>query len=152
MLKNFQKEFREFALRGNVLDLAIGVVIGGAFSKIVNSAVNDVIMPVIGLITGKIDFTNLFLSFNGKTYKTLADAKTAGVATLNYGSFLTSIVDFILIAFAIFIFIKTINRIRPKAAEEQKTKDCPYCFSKISTKATKCPQCTSNVGKVEAVS
>jgi len=152
MLKNFQKEFREFALKGNVLDLAVGVVIGGAFSKIVNSVVNDMIMPVIGLITGKIDFTNLFIAFNGKSYKTIAEAKAAGIGTLNYGSFITSIVDFILIAFSIFIFIKAINRIRPKASEEPKTKDCPYCFSKIALKAAKCPHCTSNLNKVEAVS
>ncbi len=145
------KEFKDFAMKGNVIDLAVGVIIGGAFGKIVTSIVNDLIMPVITLITGKIDFANLFLSLDGKSYSTLADAKAAGASTLNYGNFITSVIDFLIIAFCIFIIIKQINRLKkksepvPAAAPTEKT--CPYCQSKINIQAVKCPFCTSQLDK-----
>lgn len=140
------KEFKEFALKGNVLDLAVGVVIGGAFGKIVTSLVNDMITPLIGLLLGKVDFSNLFISLNGSHYATLQDAKAAGAATLNYGLFLNSIIDFLIIAFSIFMVIKQLNRFKRKQAEvktEVTTKECPNCITSIPIKATRCPNCTS---------
>jgi len=144
------KEFQEFAMKGNVLDLATGIIIGTAFGKIVTSLVNDIVMPIVGLFTGKIDFTNLFISFDGKHYETLQMAKDAGAATLNYGQFITNIVDFLIIAFSIFIILKQINRFRraEDAAEpvaEPTTQTCPYCLSEINIKAVKCPHCTSDL-------
>ncbi|MGD8188950.1 large conductance mechanosensitive channel protein MscL [Brevibacillus ginsengisoli] len=144
------KEFKEFAIKGNVIDLAVGVVIGGAFGKIVSSLVNDMIMPLIGLLLGRVDFTNLFITLSGGSYTTLAEAKKAGAATLNYGVFLNTVLDFLIVSFAIFLFIKQINRFKRK--EESKpatTKDCPYCFSSIPLKATRCGHCTSQL--VESV-
>lgn len=142
------KEFKEFALKGNVMDLAVGVIIGAAFGKIVSSLVNDLIMPLLSLITGKIDFTNLFVALDGKVYETIDKAKEAGVATLNYGLFITSIIDFLIIAFSIFIIIKQINRFMPKKAPvEVTTKTCPFCQSSINNKAIRCPQCTSELDK-----
>lgn len=140
------KEFKEFALKGNVLDLAVGVVIGGAFGKIVTSLVNDMITPLIGLLLGKVDFSNLFISLNGTHYDTLKAAKDAGAATLNYGLFLNSIIDFLIIAFSIFIVIKQLNRFKKKQEEvkaPEATKECPHCITKIAIKATRCPNCTS---------
>lgn len=138
------KEFKEFAMKGNVIDLATGVVIGAAFGKIVSSLVNDIIMPVITLATGKIDFTNLFISLDGAKYATIDLAKEAGAATINYGVFLTNILDFIIIAFAIFVMVRQINRLRRKPAPAPvTTKDCPYCQSPVNIKAVKCPNCTS---------
>ncbi|MDD5604005.1 MAG: large conductance mechanosensitive channel protein MscL [Eubacteriales bacterium] len=143
------KEFREFAIKGNVVDLATAVVIGGAFGKIVSSFVNDIIMPAISLLTGKIDFANLFVSLDGKTYQTLADAKAAGASTLNYGNFIVTVVDFIIIAFFIFLVIKQINKMKkkpaPAPAAAPTEKVCPYCQSKVSIKAVKCPFCTSEL-------
>mgnify|MGYP000870995078 CR=1 FL=1 len=138
------KEFKEFAARGNLIDLSIGVIIGGAFSKIVTSLVNDIIMPIFSLLTGNIDFSNLFISLDGKKYKTLAEAAESGAATLNYGSFITVLIDFFIIAFSIFFVIRQINRFKPKpASSEPTTKECPYCISNIPIKATRCPHCTS---------
>jgi len=143
-------EFKNFAIKGNIMDMAIGVIIGGAFGKIVSSFVADVIMPLISLITGKIDFTNLFIALDGNNYDTLELAKTAGVATLNYGMFLMTVIDFLLIAISIFIAIKQIQKLNKKEEikEEKKeptTKSCKYCLSEINIKASKCPFCTSDV-------
>jgi large conductance mechanosensitive channel len=142
------KEFKEFTLRGNVLDMAIGIVIGVAFGKIVTSFVNDVVMPPIGLLLGKVDFSNLFIDLSGKSYATLAEAKAAGAATIKYGLFLNTVVDFVIVAFVIFLLIQQINRIKrqPEAAPAAPTtKECPYCLSSIAVKATRCSHCTSDV-------
>ncbi len=143
------KEFKEFALKGNVIDLAVGVIIGGAFGKLITSLVNDIIMPLIGLLLGKVDFSNLFLTLGDGVFKTVADAKTAGVATLNYGLFLNSILDFVIIAFSIFLVIKQMNRLKPKKVEPivvpANIRSCPYCFSEVHTNATRCPHCTSEL-------
>jgi len=140
------KEFKQFAMRGNVVDLAVGIIIGGAFGKIVTSLVNDVIMPPIGRLLGKVDFSNLFISLSGVSYKSLAEAKTAGAATINYGLFINSIIDFIIVAFAIFLVVKQINRLQkqPQPAPPA-SKECPFCASHIPMKASRCPQCTSNL-------
>lgn len=140
------KEFKDFALKGNVLDLAVGVVIGTAFGKIVSSLVNDLITPTIGLLLGKVDFSNLFINLSDVPYKTLADAKAAGAATINYGLFLNTVIDFLIIAFSIFLVIKQLNRFK-KQQEEAKppasTKECPHCMTQIPIKAMRCPNCTS---------
>jgi len=138
------KEFREFVMRGNVVDLAIAVIIGAAFGKIITSFVEDVLMPPIGLALGKVDFSNLFINLSGKDYPSVAVAKAAGAATLNYGIFLNHIINFLIIAFAIFLLIKQINRMQ-EPAPAPTTKDCPYCFSSIPLKATRCPHCTSDL-------
>ncbi|QDX92756.1 large conductance mechanosensitive channel protein MscL [Brevibacillus laterosporus] len=147
------KEFREFAMKGNVVDLAIGVVIGGAFGKIVTSLVNDLIMPMVGLLLGRIDFSNLFINLSGTHYNTIAEAKKAGAATLNYGSFLNSVLDFLIVAFTIFIVIRQLNKLRKSKEELQKeeavtTKECPYCISSIPLEAKRCPACTSQLVEV----
>ncbi len=142
------KEFKEFAMRGNVLDLAIGIIIGAAFGKIITSFVNDILMPPIGLILGKVDFSNLFINLSGKSYATLAEAKAVGAATLNYGLFLNTVIDFAIVAFAIFMLVRVVNRMRrqPEPAPAALTaKECPYCFSSIPIKATRCPHCTSQL-------
>jgi large conductance mechanosensitive channel len=143
------KEFKEFALKGNVMDLAVGVIIGGAFGKLITSLVNDIIMPLIGLLLGKVDFSNLFITLGDGVFKTVADAKAAGVATLNYGLFLNSILDFVIIAFSIFLVIKQMNRFKPKKIEPivvpANIRNCPYCFSEVHINATRCPHCTSEL-------
>jgi large conductance mechanosensitive channel len=141
------KEFREFALRGNVVDLAIGVIIGAAFGKIVTSFVNDVLMPPLGLLLGRVDFSNLFINLSSQHYATLAEAKQAGAATLNYGAFINTVIDFAIVAFAIFLLIQQINRLtrREKVAEAPTTKPCPYCATQIPLLATRCPNCTSHL-------
>jgi large conductance mechanosensitive channel len=140
------KEFKEFAMRGNVIDLAIAVVIGGAFGKIITSFVEDVLMPPIGLALGKVDFSNLFINLSGKDYPSVAAAKAAGAATLNYGIFFNHVINFLIIAFAIFLLIKQINRLQePAPAAAPTTKECPYCLSAIPMKATRCAHCTSNL-------
>jgi large conductance mechanosensitive channel len=140
------KEFKEFAMKGNVLDLAVGFIIGAAFGKIVTSLVSDIIMPPIGLILGKVDFSSLFLNLSGKSYSSLAEAKAAGAATLNYGVFLNNIVDFLIVAFAVFLLVRMINRWnKPAPAAAPSTKECPYCASTIPLKATRCPNCTSEI-------
>jgi large conductance mechanosensitive channel len=141
------REFKEFAMRGNVIDLAIAVIIGAAFGKIITSFVEDVLMPPIGLGLGKVDFSNLFINLSGKDYPSVAAAKAAGAATLNYGIFFNHVVNFLIIAFAIFLLVKQINRLqKPAPAAAPTTKECPHCFSSIPLKATRCPQCTSNLG------
>ena len=143
---SFFKEFKEFAVKGNVIDLAVGVIIGGAFGKIVTSLVNDVVMPVITLITGNESFENLFIALDGSNYATYDIAKEAGAPTLNYGLFLSNIIDFLLIAFVIFIFIRQINRFKKKPAPTPvTTKECPYCRTGIHIEASKCPNCTSDL-------
>jgi large conductance mechanosensitive channel len=140
------KEFREFIMRGNVVDLAVGVIIGGAFGKIVSSLVSDVIMPPIGLLLNGVNFSNLFISLNGQPFATLADAQAAGAPTLNYGSFINAIIDFLIIGVVIFLLIRSMNRLqKPAPAAAPTTKECPHCFSTISVKATRCPNCTSQL-------
>jgi large conductance mechanosensitive channel len=140
------KEFKEFAMKGNMLDLAVGFIIGAAFGKIVTSLVSDIIMPPIGLILGKVDFSSLFLSLSGKSYSSLAEAKAAGAATLNYGVFLNNIVDFLIVAFAVFLLVRMVNRWnKPAPAAAPSSKECPYCASTIPLKATRCPNCTSEI-------
>ena len=145
---SFLKEFKEFAIKGNVIDLAVGVIIGGAFGKITTSLVNDVIMPILTLITGKTGFENLFINLDpGKgPFSTLAEAQAAGASTVNYGLFISNVVDFIIISFVIFIFIKQINRLRPKSkVETPTTKECPLCRTTIHIEAVKCPHCTADI-------
>ena len=140
------KEFREFAMRGNVLDMAIGVIIGGAFGKIVTSLVSDVLMPPIGLLTGQVAFSSLFLNLSGTPQPSLAAAKAAGTPTVNYGVFLQTVIDFIIIAFVIFLIVRQVNRMRkPEPAAAPTTKDCPHCCSTIPMKATRCAYCTANL-------
>jgi len=142
------KEFREFAMRGNVVDLAVGIVIGAAFGKIVTSFVSDILMPPLGLVLGHVDFSNLFLNLSGTHYASLAEAKAAGAATLNYGLFINTILDFVIVAFAVFLLVKQVNRLTRKPPEPPKpptTKECPYCVSAIPLRATRCPNCTSSV-------
>jgi large conductance mechanosensitive channel len=143
------KEFKEFVMRGNVLDLAVAVIIGGAFGKIISSFVNDVLMPPIGLLLGGVDFSNLFIALDGKVYGSLDAAKTAGAATINYGVFLNTVIDFLIVAFVIFLIVKAANALKkkpePAPAPEPTTKDCPYCFTTIPIKATRCPNCTSEL-------
>jgi large conductance mechanosensitive channel len=146
------KEFKEFAMRGNVVDMAVGIIIGAAFGAIVSSLVADVIMPPIGLLLGKVDFANLFLVLKqGATpgpYGSLAGAKQAGAVTLNFGLFINTIITFLIVAFAVFLVIRAINRLKRKTeapAVVPTTKECPYCFSVIPIKATRCPSCTSQV-------
>lgn len=144
------KEFREFAMRGNVVDMAVGIIIGAAFGSIVNSLVADVIMPPIGLLLGKVDFTNLFWTLQegdvAGPYAALADAQAAGAVTINYGIFINTIISFLIVAFAVFLLIRGINRMeRESEAEPVTTKDCPYCFTEIPVHATRCPSCTSQL-------
>lgn len=138
------KEFRDFAARGNVIDLAVGVIIGAAFGKIVASLVADIVMPPIGMLLGGVDFTNLFIALNRATYTTLEEAKKAGAPTINYGVFLNQVFEFLVVAFVIFLLVRQINRLKAPV-EETPMKDCPFCLSKISAKATRCAQCTSVV-------
>ena len=148
------KEFKEFAVKGNVVDMAVGIIIGAAFGTIVKSLVADVIMPPIGLLLGNVDFSNLFIVLKegaaaAAPYATLADADTAGAVTLKYGQFLNTIISFVIVAFSVFIMIKNMNKLKKQEVEappaEPTTKDCPKCFSTISIKATRCPNCTSDI-------
>lgn len=140
------KEFKEFALKGNVMDLAIAVIMGAAFGKIVTSLVNDIIMPPIGLLLGKVNFTDLFFALDGKKYDSLALAQAAGAPTLNYGIFINTIIDFVLVAFVIFLIVRQINRMKKAPpAVAPATKECPFCFTQIPIPATRCPNCTSEL-------
>ena len=140
------EEFKKFALKGNMIDLAVGVIIGGAFNGIVNSLVNDVIMPVLSLFTGKLDFANWFVALDGNTYQTLAEAQEAGAATLNYGNFISGIINFVIMAFVVFMMVKAINKLKkePEPAAPT-TKKCPFCKTDIPLEASKCPHCTSTL-------
>ncbi len=142
------KEFKAFILRGNVIDLAVAVIIGGAFGKIVSSLVNDILMPPIGLLLKGVNFADLFLALNGGSYLTLADAQAAGAPVLAYGLFIKNVIDFLIVALVIFLMIKGMNSLKKKPAAvpvEPNTKECPFCASTISIKATRCPQCTSEL-------
>ena len=145
------KEFREFIMRGNVIDLAVGVIIGAAFGGVVNSLVNDVIMPPIGLALGQVDFKDLFILLKEGTtpgpYATVAAAKEAGAVTLNWGAFVNTVINFLIVGFAIFLLVRAVNRIhkKPESAPAAPTKECPYCLSSVPLKATRCPHCTSEL-------
>lgn len=141
------KEFKEFALRGNVLDMAIGIIIGAAFGKLITLFVSDILMPPIGLIVGKVDFSNLYINLSSTEYETLAAAKAAGAATMNYGIFLNAVIDFIIVAFAVFLLVRYINRLkRPEPAPvAPETKECRFCLSAVPVKAVRCPHCTSEI-------
>ncbi|NPV85293.1 MAG: large conductance mechanosensitive channel protein MscL [Anaerolineae bacterium] len=144
------KEFKDFALRGNLIDLAVAFILGAAFGKIVTSLVNDILMPPIGLLLGRVDFSNLFINLSGTPYRSLADAQAAGAPTINYGLFINTVIDFIIVAFVMFLIVRAVNRMTQKVAEtpaEPTTKDCPYCFSAIPLKATRCPNCTSQLSQ-----
>ena len=145
------KEFKEFAMRGNVVDMAVGIIIGAAFGTIIKSLVDDVLMPPIGMLLGNVDFSNLFAVIKaGKTagpYLTLAEAKAAGAVTMNIGLFINTIISFLIVAFSVFLVIKPLNAMKKKEEAPAETKDCPYCFSSISIKATRCPQCTAELKK-----
>ncbi|NUN04200.1 MAG: large conductance mechanosensitive channel protein MscL [Bdellovibrio sp.] len=138
------KEFKEFIMRGNVLDLAVGIIIGAAFGKIVSSFVSDILTPVLSLALGKVDFSNLFFALNGETYTTLEEAKKAGVSTLNYGLFINMVIDFVIVAFAIFMIVRMANKLKKtEAPPPPNTKECPECLSAIPLKARKCAHCAS---------
>ncbi len=142
------KEFKDFAMRGNVVDMAVGIIIGAAFGKIVSSLVADVIMPPIGFLMGSVDFSDLFISLSGQDYVSLAAAKEAGAPTINVGVFINTVLDFAIVAFAIFLLIRAINRLKrqeEKPAAAPATKDCPHCLSSVPIKATKCAHCTSDL-------
>jgi len=139
-------EFKKFIMRGNVLDLAVGIIIGGAFGNIVSSLVNDILMPPIGLILGRVDFSNLFVPLDGNAYASLAAAQAAGAPTLNYGLFINTLINFLIVAFAIFMLIRQVNKLqKPASAAAPSTKDCPHCQTAIPIKATRCPNCTSQL-------
>lgn len=151
-MKKMLSEFKQFAIKGNMIDLAVGMIIGTSFNKIVSSLVNDMIMPLLGIFTGKIDFSKLYIALDGKTYETLTAAEEAGAACFKYGSFLAGLLDFLIMAFIVFLFVRAINKLReankaPEAPKAQTTKICPFCKSEISLEATRCPHCTSELDK-----
>lgn len=140
------KEFKAFVARGNVMDLAVGIIIGAAFGKIVTSFVNDVLMPPIGLLLGKVDFSNLFVNLSPQPFESLAAAQAKGAPVIAYGLFINSVIDFLIVAFAIFLVIKQVNRIKaPEPVVVPATRECPYCLSTIPEKAARCPYCTSDL-------
>lgn len=140
------REFKDFIMRGNVVDMAVGIIIGAAFGKIITSLVNDVLMPPIGKMLGNVDFGELFINFSDTAYPSLAAAKAAGAATLNYGMFINTVIDFVIVAAIIFILIKQVNRLKkPVEVAAPATKACPYCLSNVPIKATRCPACTSEL-------
>jgi large conductance mechanosensitive channel len=147
------KEFREFAVRGNVIDLAVGIIIGAAFGKIVTSLVSDVLMPPLGLLLGKVDFSNLFINLSDKHVATLAEAKAAGAATINYGLFINTVIDFVIVAFAVFLLVRQVNRLvkKPEPPKPVTTKECPFCATAIPLAATRCPACTSHLDEAAPV-
>lgn len=138
-------EFKKFAMRGNVLDMAVGIIIGAAFGKIVSSFVADVLMPPLGLLVGGMDFSNYYLNLSGKDFASYADARAAGAPVIGYGTFGNAIIDFLIVAFAIFILVKQVNRLRPAEVPPAVTRECPFCASNISLKARRCPNCTSEL-------
>lgn len=141
------KEFKEFAMRGNVMDMAVGIIIGAAFGGIVTSLVNDILMPPIGKALGHVDFSNLFISLNGQDYPSVAAAKAAGAATINYGLFINTIINFLIVAFAVFLLVRMVNRwtAKPAPVAAPTTKSCPFCQTEIPVKASRCPNCTSQL-------
>lgn len=148
-------EFKKFALRGNVLDVAVGIILGASFGKIVTSMVTDVLMPPIGLALGKLDFSKLFINLSSQSYATLADAKAAGAPTLNYGAFINTVIDFVIVAFVVFLLVRQFNRFMERDKKEAATaapamRDCPYCLTSIPIEATRCAHCTSDLAAAEA--
>lgn len=141
------REFKSFIARGNVIDLAVAVIIGAAFGQIVNSLVKDIVMPPIGLLLGKVDFSNLYINLSGKTYSSLDAAQKAGAPTINYGLFINNVINFLIIAAVIFLMVRLINRTPLKKPASPETKLCPYCLSSIPVKATRCPHCTSQLSE-----
>jgi large conductance mechanosensitive channel len=142
------KEFKEFAMRGNVIDMAVGIIIGASFGRIVSSVVNDIIMPPIGLVLGHVDFSSLFINLSGTHYDSLADAKKAGAAVVSYGAFLNTVIDFVIVAFVVFLLVKQLNRVLKPQPEPPAppSKECPYCISGgIALKATRCPHCAAEL-------
>lgn len=146
-MKKFFSEFKEFAVRGNVIDMAVGVMIGAAFGKIVASIVEDIFMPLISLLVGNVDFNSMFVSMDGVKYATIDAAKEAGAATLNYGTFISTIIDFILVAFFIFLFVRMINKLKKKEEPAAEPRLCPYCFGEVDERATRCPHCASDISE-----
>ncbi len=147
-MKKMMEEFKKFALKGNMIDLAVGVIVGGAFNSIVTSLVNDIFMPILSLFTGKLDFANWFIALDGNKYMTIAEAQEAGAATLNYGNFISGVINFIIMAFVVFMLVKGINKLRkdePAKPAAPTTKKCPFCKTDIPLEATKCPHCTSTL-------
>ncbi len=147
-MKKMMEEFKKFALKGNMIDLAVGVIVGGAFNSIVTSLVNDIFMPVLSLFTGKLDFANWFIALDGNKYMTIAEAQEAGAATLNYGNFISGVINFIIMAFVVFMLVKGINKLKkeePAKPAAPTTKKCPFCKTDIPLEATKCPHCTSTL-------
>jgi large conductance mechanosensitive channel len=152
-MRGFANEFKQFILRGNVLDLAIGIIIGVAFNSVVQSLVNDIIMPPIGRILNNVDFANLYINLSGGHYASLEEAKAAGAATINYGAFINTVINFLIIAFVVFLIVKQFNRLVRQQKKEEAlpaptTKECPYCLSTIPIKATRCAHCTSQLEEV----
>jgi large conductance mechanosensitive channel len=140
------KEFKKFALKGNMIDLAVGIIIGGAFNGIVNSLVNDIIMPLLGILTNRINFNNLFITLDGKQYASLAEAEAADAAIIKYGAFLSGVLNFLIMAFVVFLLVRWINKLKkPEQNQAPATKKCPHCFSDINPQATKCPHCTGEI-------
>lgn len=144
-MKNFFHKFKEFAFRGNVIDLAVGMMIGSAFTKIVTSVVNDLFTPIISIFTGRMDFTKLFIALDGKSYETLEEAQSAGASCLTYGNFLSSFLDFLLIAFIIFLFVNFMSKLKKPEPPKEDPRLCPYCKSEVAKEATRCPHCTSEL-------
>ncbi len=148
-MKNFIGEFKEFAVKGNMVDLAVGLIVGTAFNKIINSLVTDIVLPPIGLILNQVDFSSLFVSLNGIHYESLDAAQKAAAPTINYGLFIDNVISFLITAFAVFLVVKQLNRIRRKREQGKEsfptTKPCPHCFSVINIKATRCPECTATL-------
>lgn len=149
-MKKFFAEFKEFAVKGNMMDMAVGVIVGGAFGALVTSLIDNILMPIISLLTGGVDFANWFIALDGNKYATLAEAQEAGAATLNFGLFISAIINFIILALVVFLMVKGMNKLRAPEAEEEApaeptTKTCPYCQSEIAIAATRCPHCTSEL-------
>ena len=147
-MKKFLTEFKEFAVKGNMMDMAVGVIVGGAFGALVTALIDNILMPIISLVTGGIDFANWFVALDGSKYATLAEAQEAGAATLNYGLFISAIINFVILALVVFMIVKAMNKLRKPAEEvpeEPTTRICPYCQSEIAIAATRCPHCTSEL-------
>ena len=153
VVKSIANEFQKFALRGSVIDLAVGIIIGAAFNKIVNSLVTDIIMPPLGFLMGRVDFTDFYIGLSSKHFETLADAKAAGVVTVNYGMFINNLIAFIITAFAVFLLVKGINKLKDVYEKEppktKNTRPCPYCLTVVSVKASRCSACTSTLEPTE---
>ena len=157
-MRKLLQEFRDFAVKGDALSMAVGMMIGGGFGKIVTSVVNDLFMPLIGLVTGGVDFTNMFIALDGGSYATLADAQAVGAPVFAYGNFITIVIDFILLALCVFLFVKAVNVMKEKTTKPapveapKKARTCPYCFSEVHDDATRCPHCTSELPMTEEAS